>query len=248
MSKESNDCEWFVSWFDTPYYHTLYQYRDDTEARIFIDRLFEALRPQRNDHILDLACGRGRHAVYMNQKGYRVTGIDLSSENISYASGYKSDTLDFLVKDMRENMGMECYDWVFNLFTSFGYFSSDSDHYHAMHAIAACLKPGGKLVLDFMNASKVAKNLVPEEIKNTSGIEFHIKRYVNGKQIVKEITFFADGKNHRYEECVRKLSLNDFELMFQAAGLVPVIYFGSLHLEPFNEATSDRLIMIVEKK
>jgi len=239
--------DWFASWFDTPYYHTLYKYRDDTEARIFIDDLFKALKPDSNHRILDLACGRGRHAIYMNKKGFDVTGYDLAQDSIAFARYYQNERLHFAVKDMREDLGKEEFDWVFNLFTSFGYFDDDKDEVAAMEAVARCLKPGGKLVLDFMNVQKVENNLVPEETKTTQGITFHIQRYVDGNQIVKEITFDADERSWRFEERVKKYTLQNFLELFSAAGLTPLAYFGSQKLEPFNPQASDRLILLVAK-
>ena len=62
--------DWFVSWFDTEYYHTLYKHRDDTEAHDFVKNLVSFLKLTQNDTILDLACGKGRHAIYLNQLGF----------------------------------------------------------------------------------------------------------------------------------------------------------------------------------
>jgi SAM-dependent methyltransferase len=239
--------EWFASWFDTPYYHILYQYRDDTEAQAFIDALFAKLNPAKADKILDLACGRGRHAVYMNEKGFDVTGFDLAEENINYANQFQNDRLHFAVRDMRADLGTETFDWVFNLFTSFGYFDNQGDDLLAMTAIAKCLKPGGRLLLDFMNVKRVESRLVPEEVKTAQGIEFHIQRYTDEKHIIKEIAFEADGKHWRFEERVKKYSKDDFKHLFNQVGLQPLAYFGSLDLSSFNPDSSDRLIMLAEK-
>jgi SAM-dependent methyltransferase len=239
--------DWFASWFDTPYYHILYNHRDNTEAKLFIDTLFAHVKPHANAAILDLACGRGRHAIYMNKKGYSVTGVDLSDENIAYAKAFENERLHFEVRDMRKSMGVSRFDFVFNLFTSFGYFEQEKEDEAAMQHISACLKPGGTLVLDFMNTPKVAQNLVPQECKEAEGITFNINRYVEDEQIVKEITFFADGVHWRFEERVKKYTLQDFILLFESAGLTPVAYFGSLDLQPYVETESDRLIMLVKK-
>jgi SAM-dependent methyltransferase len=239
--------EWFASWFDTHYYHMLYKYRDDTEARTFIDALFETLKPEPNHKILDLACGRGRHAIYMNKKGFDVTGYDLSGDSISFAHYFENERLRFDVRDMREDLGTEEFDWVFNLFTSFGYFENDEDEGAAMRAIARCLKPGGKLVIDFMNAEKVAENLVPEEVKMVQDITFNIRRYIDDNQIVKEINFEADDRTWRFEERVKKYSRTDFKELFSTVGLVPLAYFGGQMMEPFDSKNSDRLILVVAK-
>ena len=77
--------EWFEQWFDTKYYHILYKNRDFEEARQFIDNLIGYLDPPKKSKILDLACGKGRFSLYLAEKGYDLTGVDLSQESIEYA-------------------------------------------------------------------------------------------------------------------------------------------------------------------
>jgi cyclopropane fatty-acyl-phospholipid synthase-like methyltransferase len=88
--------EWFSSWFDSPYYHILYKERDDKEAQLFMDQLSSYLQIQPEHHIMDLACGKGRHAIYLNQKGFEVTGVDLSPQSIAFAKIYENAHLHFL--------------------------------------------------------------------------------------------------------------------------------------------------------
>ena len=61
--------EWFASWFDTSYYHILHKHRDDTEAHIFMQNLVSFLKIEKDHTLLDLACGKGRHSIYLNELG-----------------------------------------------------------------------------------------------------------------------------------------------------------------------------------
>ncbi len=61
--------QWFKDWFNSPYYHLLYSNRDEREAAAFIDKLVDYLRPAPGALMLDVACGRGRHAKYRQTKG-----------------------------------------------------------------------------------------------------------------------------------------------------------------------------------
>ena len=119
---------WFESWFDTKYYHILYKERNDEEAQLLMDNLTHYLNLPEDAKILDLACGKGRHAIYLNSLGFDVTGIDLSENSIKEASQFANEKLHFKVHDMRETCN-EKYDAIFNLFTSFGYFEDDTDNY-----------------------------------------------------------------------------------------------------------------------
>ena len=64
-----------------------------------------------------MACGKGRHAIYLNQKGYDVTGIDLSPQSIAIAKESENEKLHFAVHDMREVFQANTFDFVLNLFT-----------------------------------------------------------------------------------------------------------------------------------
>ena len=92
---------WFESWFDSPYYHLLYQNRDSGEAKHFIDNLTNYLHLPKQSKLLDLACGKGRHSIYFSQKKFITTGIDLSEQSIHYALQFENDSLSFFIHDMR---------------------------------------------------------------------------------------------------------------------------------------------------
>lgn len=72
--------DWFASWFDTSYYHILYDHRNEEEAVFFIQKLIEALQIQPGAKALDLACGKGRHAITLHTFGLEVLGVDLSEK------------------------------------------------------------------------------------------------------------------------------------------------------------------------
>ena len=120
--------EWFAEWFDTPYYHILYKSRDNHEARVFIKSLVGLLQLPEASSVLDLACGKGRHSITLNEFGYKVLGVDLSAQSIAHANQFSNSSLSFAVQDMREPIQSKRFDAVFNLFTSFGYFSSKHEN------------------------------------------------------------------------------------------------------------------------
>jgi SAM-dependent methyltransferase len=255
MTDYNCDKHWFESWFDSPYYHILYKYRNDKEAELFIDNLINYLAPNANANFLDLGCGKGRHAVYLNAKGFDVTGIDLSPESIAYASQLKQCTapsttkhkLRFFVKDMRKITWENEFDYVLNLFTSFGYFENDQDNYATVSAVKKALKSKGTFVLDFMNAKKVTANLVPHEIKIIDNIEFEITKKIEHNFIIKNIRFTDKSKEYNFQECVKVLTLDDFKKYSTACGLQIIDLFGNYNFEKFDEEHSNRLIIVTKK-
>ena len=234
---------WFASWFDTRYYHILYKDRDYKEAQLFMDNITNYLNLPDSAKILDLACGKGRHSIYLNQLGFDVTGADLSENSILEAKKSENKTLHFEVHDMREAFA-DKFDAIFNLFTSFGYFENEVDNLTTLKAIKESLTEHGFAVIDFMNVFQVIENLIPKEIKTVDGIDFHIRRFFSDGSIYKEIDFEDLGEKFHFTEKVKALTLNDFENLMDQAGIYLLDIFGDYKLKKFHKMESERLIMI----
>lgn len=238
---------WFASWFDSPYYHILYQHRNEEEAAFFISNLTKKLALPKSVRILDLACGKGRHSVYLNSLGYEVVGADLAAESIAAAKPQENDRLSFVVHDMRQPLDMGDFDAVFNLFTSFGYFETEAEHLQTLHAARTLIEAKqGVFVMDFMNAYKTIQNLVLKEDKAVDGILFKLRRYVENGYIVKDIRFEDRGKAYHFQERVRAFQLANLQPLFEQAGLQIEQTFGNYALAPFEAPTSDRLIIVAQ--
>lgn len=242
-NESQNNQTWFSSWFDTPYYHILYKDRNDHEAQHFMDNLTQHLNLPDNAKVLDLACGKGRHSIYLNQLGYNVLGADLSENSIEEANKSANENLSFKVHDMRDTFE-EKYDAIFNLFTSFGYFENDEDDLTTLKAIKNSLTEYGFAVIDFMNVPQVLENLVPEETKTVDGIDFHLKRYLKDGHICKEINFEDQGQQFHFTEKVKALTLQDFETMMEKAEIYLLEIYGDYKLKKYHKTESERLILI----
>ena len=239
--------EWFAEWFDTTYYHILYKSRDNHEARVFIKSLVGLLQLPEASSVLDLACGKGRHSITLNEFGYKVLGVDLSAQSIAHANQFSNSSLSFAVQDMREPIQSKRFDAVFNLFTSFGYFSSKHENEKVCQAMAQMLNAGGKLVIDFMNAQKVIQNLVPSELKKVQDIEFDIKRIYSGTHIIKQISFQDKGQKFEFQEQVQAIDLSMFKELLAPYFTIDSV-FGSFELNEYIASESDRLIIIATRK
>ncbi|QTE23077.1 class I SAM-dependent DNA methyltransferase [Polaribacter cellanae] len=237
--------DWFTDWFNTPYYHILYKNRDNSDAQLFMKNITEFLELPKSTHILDLPCGKGRHSVFLNTLGYKVTGGDLSKNSIEFAKKFENETLSFKAHDMRKAFN-NTYDAIFNLFTSFGYFEDDSEDILILKNIKNGLNENGYFVFDFLNADKVKANLVTEETKIVDNITFNIKREITNGFIVKIISFFADGKNHSYIERVKFLDLEKMTSYFEKVGFTIKNVFGDYNLNNFDSKTSNRLILVAK--
>ncbi len=235
--------DWFTDWFNTSYYHILYKNRNDEDAQLFMRNITKFLQISTNSHILDLPCGKGRHSIYLNSLGYKITGADLSENSINYAKNFENDSLNFAVKDMRKPLS-QSYDAIFNLFTSFGYFENDEDDILVLENIKNGLNEHGVMVLDFLNVVNVKKHLIPKEIKTVDEITFRIEREIKNGFILKHISFTDKGQDHSYTEKVKYIDLDKFETYFNSVGLKINHIFGDYQLSEFQPESSNRLIIV----
>lgn len=239
---------WYHSWFNSPYYHLLYKERDSHEAEFFLDKLIDKLGLKAGFSIVDIACGKGRHAVYLNKKGFNVTGIDLSHESIKHCKQFENNTLEFFEHDMRIVFRVNYFDVALNLFTSFGYFDKAHDNILAIKSAAASLVPGGIFVLDYFNSEKV-KTMLPSSFKkerNNIGFSFE-KKNIDGR-VIKSISVNDNGREFIFSESVWLYGKEDLTEMLANCGLKLKYVFGDYGLNDFDKFVSDRLIMVTEKR
>lgn len=240
--------EWFTDWFDTPYYHTLYKHRNYSEASEFIDNITQFLQLKPNTSCWDLCCGKGRHSIYLNKKGYKVVGTDLSEQSIIEANKSANATLDFYTQDMRLLFRTNYFDVVFNLFTSFGYFDKRQDDVHVFSSVYKSLKPNGLFVFDFLNAQCVRNNFVENMEQTIDGITFHITKTIENNTVIKNIDFTDNNKAYHFEERVKLFDKSYFDGLAKECGFTLLHTFGNYQLESFDLQTSPRLILVLQKQ
>jgi cyclopropane fatty-acyl-phospholipid synthase-like methyltransferase len=242
--------EWFDTWFDSKYYHILYNNRNDAEAQLFIDNMVKYLSLSANQKVLDLACGKGRHSVMLLKHGLQVVGADLSKNSIQFAKQMEQENLEFYVHDMRNIIRTNYFDAVFNCFTSFGYFKNRHHNQLAANAMLSATVPNGKIVIDFLNSAKAKDAIEQQSFFDLlrEGISFKIHKKIENGFFMKNIEIIEDNKEPQYfSETVQAFYLNDFIEIFSKAGAVLEQTFGDYHLNKFDEKTSPRLIMVFKK-
>ena len=242
-----NGSEWFAAWFDSVHYHKLYAHRDDAEAARFLDALTTRLRPGRGAHVLDLGCGAGRHSRYLASKGLRVTGVDLAASSIKEAKKSEHAGLRFYRHDMRAPFGRQAFDYVFNFFTSFGYFADPSEHRAVVRNMALALRDRGRLVLDYLNVRHAEASLVSREVREIDGVVYRLTRWTDARHFFKRIAIEGAGEPLTYVERVARFALQDFERMFAPYRLVIESLHGDYCLNAYDTRTSPRMILVARK-
>ena len=240
--------EWFVSWFDSKYYHILYSDRTDYEAHNFIYQLKNHLSLDSKEKVLDLGCGRGRHSKTLSEFFKTLDGIDISKENIDFATSNKSKNQNFYLSDMRNFKMSNSYGYIFNLFTSFGYFDDLSDNVKVLENCNHHLKKNGLLIIDFLNANKIKKTIKNiQEIKTINNIIFEIDKYIFNNYIFKKIKIIDGDSVLNFVEKVQLFELDDFIKMLEKTGFTEISAFGDYKMNPYH-SNSNRLILCAKKR
>lgn len=133
-------------WYDYPQYFDL-GFQDETEKEVaFLPLAFERFGSGELKRILEPGCGSGRLIVSLAEKGYDVTGFDLSDSMLSFldkqlakkklkATIYKQDMSAFEVD--------QPYDVVLNTFNTFRHLLTEEAAESHFHSVAKALRPGG---------------------------------------------------------------------------------------------------------
>lgn len=213
-----------------------------------MDNITQFLNIKQQSVCWDLCCGKGRHSIYLNKKGFRVIGTDLSKHSICEANNSANETLEFYQHDMRHLFRTNYFNVVFNLFTSFGYFEKREDDLHVFDAVQKALKPNGLFVFDYLNSEYVKGIIIENDTKTIDGIAFQISKKIENNTIIKSIDFVDNGQTFHFEERVKLFDKRYFEDLAKDCNLTILNTFGNYQLQAFDEKTSPRLILVLQKK
>ncbi len=238
MSETRRAPEWYRDWFGEEYL-ALYPHRDEEEAVAVVELVLSKVARQRG-LTLDLACGAGRHMLELRRRGLTAVGLDLSAALLREARE-RDPTLPLVQGDMRHLPFADAsFELVVNFFTSFGYFAEPEEDAWVLSEVRRVLRPGGSYALDFLNAERVRRGLVPRDERTLGRRRVVQERRLDegGKVVVKEIQIFgadAQEPDSVFHERVRLYSPEELEQMLRAARLEPEHTFGDYHGAPACE-------------
>jgi SAM-dependent methyltransferase len=242
--------EWFKDWFSSEEYLSVYQHRDNEDARKLLHLILKETNLTGRGTILDAACGAGRHSVNLASLGYRVTGFDLSRTLLKIAKRdaiISGTEVGFFCADLRNVPLKKKFDLVLNLFTSFGYFESDDENFLFIKRAFELLKDDSWYVLDFLNNEFLSRNLIPESTREINGKKITERRKIDSGRVVKEIIIENGSAPGTYYESVKLYGKDKIVYEFGKIGFKFVKAFGDYDGSDFNRMNSNRLILFFKK-
>lgn len=237
--------DWWRDVFDRPAFFELYERSDAELAVRQVDQVLRLLGEgeplQAPARILDVCCGYGRHAVELARRGFAVTGVDISPQQIARARRRAAEAgvaARFVVGDARALPVRGPYDAAINMFLSFGYFATDEESQAMLHGIARALRPGGRLVLDFWNREYELRNFQPVVVDRRADGIIEIEDWsfdpLNGRLNWTNTVIFPDGRREAWTHSIRAFTVVEVRRMLEAAGFARVAVYGSLDGAPYT--------------
>jgi SAM-dependent methyltransferase len=238
------DLTWYAQWFGEEYLQ-LYPHRDEEEARSAVELVLRHFALASDAHILDLACGQGRHLREFATLGFRAIGLDLSPYLLDLA---RETGMPLVRGDMRMlPFASRSCDLVTNFFTSFGYFADPDDDRLVLSEVSRVLRHDAVFAFDFLNADRVRASLPSRDVSSVDGrLVRQVRGLVDdGRTVEKRIEILGptDPIPHIYYERVRLYSSFELSRMLADSGLQVVESFGSYAGDP-PSSSAPRVILI----
>src|SRR3989440_12608917 len=135
---------WYEDFFGSDY---LIRYvHPETPAQV--EAIDKILHLRKGGHILDVACGAGRHTIDLAKRGYRVTGFDLSSPLLAEARKTARTAAvkpTFVQGDMRRLPYRNAFEAAISMFTSFGFFEGQEQDSKSLRGAGRASRRGGSV-------------------------------------------------------------------------------------------------------
>ncbi|MBI3973420.1 MAG: class I SAM-dependent methyltransferase [Chloroflexi bacterium] len=252
----SRERPWYETFFGEDYLRIYDPFLPPERTAQEVDgivRLLGAAGLAEGSAILDLACGHGRHAVPLAQRGYRVTGQDLSEVFLRRAEVHaRAQGVDvrWVHGDMRHIPFEHEFDAVINIFTAFGYLESEEEDERVLREVHKALKPGGLFLLETMFREALMRQYQPHGISRRDDglIVLEERRFdlLTNRNHVRVTLISPEGRRTEYTHAARIYTPAELVHMGAAAGLELAADYGGLDGSPLT-LNSRRLVLVWRK-
>ena len=244
--------EWWEDIYNRQIYFDLYEQEDTQLAEQQVQQVLALLHLQSGASILNLCCGYGRHSIKLAQRGFKVTGVDISAKQIQHAREVAQNAraqVDFQVADARKLNFQEIFDVVLNMFISLGFFKDDHENRQVLQGVFRALKPGGRLFIDFWNREKEIRHFQPtacEKIREIIVLKEWQFDALAGRLNWTNTAIFPDGKRESWDHSIRAYTVAELKALIEETGLKVEAVYGSLAGEEYT-LNSPAAIIIATK-
>jgi len=241
---------WWQKFFDEHYLKVYKELEKETSREVESILRMMDLKPKAK--ILDLCCGYGRHSIEFAQRGFKVTGYDLSDFFIEKA---KKDAVDlgveieFVRGDMRKLPFDKEFDAVVNIFTSFGFFDKESDDFKVTKGVSRALKKGGLFLLDLKNREYLIRNFQRRRWRQQEDfimLEDNFFDLFTSRWELTRTLIFENGRKKENSFSLRMYSFTEILSLLKKSGFILESVYGDFDFREYS-LDSPRMILISRK-
>ncbi|GHO67637.1 methyltransferase type 11 [Ktedonobacter sp. SOSP1-85] len=243
---------WYQTFFGEDYLQIYSPFLPASRTQHEVSAIEALLHLTPGMRILDVCCGDGRHALPLAQRGYAVTGLDLSAALLDRARQETARlhlNIDWLQQDMRSIPYEDTFDAAINIFTSFGYFEQEEDDLLVLKEIHKALAPGGIFLLETVYQPRVVRAFTPQSmIRYDNGLIVMEEREIDllkSRNNVRITLLHPNGERIEHRQSIRIYTLTELISLINQAGLQVTGYYGDLD---GNALTLDSRLVIVSQK
>ncbi len=249
----SQDYDRFVNW----------PARLALEIPFLLKKLKEVERPAPL-RVLDAACATGQHSMALARQGFAVTGADLSAEMIALARrnaaaagvAVRFEPVGF--GGLAATFGNGSFDALFCLGNSLPHLLTPADLRATLADFAACLAPGGLLIIQNRNFDAVLatrKRWMEPQTHTEDDREWIFQRFYDFEAdglIRFNMVTLARQAGHEWQAALTSTHLYpqtrvEMEQALLGAGFANPQALGSLAEVPFDAAASSNLVLLARK-
>lgn len=215
------------------YYDLLYKDKDYAGEVEYIDKLIRRYNKS-NCSLLDIGCGTGKHANLLFNKGYKVSGLDMSETMIEVAQRSYGNRISFTIGDLR-NINLESsFDIVTSLFHVMSYQITNEDVNNAMRSVHSHLKKGGYFIFDCWHGPGIMNDPPVVRTKKIENSDFELIRISEPVPRYNESVIEVN-----FNTIIRNLKSNDCKKIFESHKMR---FFFKNEIELFSEIHGFRLM------
>lgn len=248
--------KWYEKLFEN--YSISYDKESFTQGTLQeVDFIESEIKENKQLKILDIGCGTGRHSIEIAKRGYSVTGVDLSKNQIEAARRKAEDAnlnIDFREMDARYLGFSQEFDLAIMLCEGgFSLMETDEMNFAILESAYQLLKPNGKFIFTCLNALFPLKNSMSEflnvsMIGDTKNDFFDLNTF----RFYSTFTFKDDdGKENILESNERYYAPSEITWLLKSIGFKSIDIFGgqvgNLTREKYVTTDDFELLVIASK-
>lgn len=239
------------------YYDLTHYFRDYQHQSEFIHCVIQRYTPSAK-RVLDICCGTGSHALILAEKGYHVTGVDLSTEMLKIAQKKAKRhrrNLIFEHGDMFNLKYSQEFDVAYCFGTTLMMLTTYQEFSRFLTSMRKALKPDGLLIFDVWNGWKMLQTtneMHPSENETSKVIWFSNGRINQEKRTQHlECAFLIQEKDgthiETFTEDLKIFFKDEIQWLLESHGFIVEQILGNTSLDRVYAADSEYIIPIARR-